>query len=159
MMPDRTTVRRALFSTSILGAVLAAGSILQAQAKPTGPATAAAHPVGEEYTTPAGLKITDLPRDDPPAKAGDTVQVHYTGKLTDGTVFDTSLNRGAPFEFVLGGGRVIKGWDEGIVGMRVGDKRRLVIPPDLAYGPNGQGPIPANATLVFDVQLVWIRRG
>lgn len=90
------------------------------------------------------------------AEAGVLVSVHYTGFLTDGTVFDTSLERGVPFEFVLGSGQVIAGWEEGIEGMRVGGRRILVIPSDLAYGPSGRGPIPPNATLIFDVTLLDI---
>jgi FKBP-type peptidyl-prolyl cis-trans isomerase len=93
------------------------------------------------------------------ATKGKTVSVHYTGKLTNGTKFDSSLDRGQPIEFVLGSGMVIKGWDQGIDGMKVGGKRKLTIPPELAYGARGTpgGPIPPNATLVFDVELVGVK--
>lgn len=92
------------------------------------------------------------------AKAGDTVSVHYTGTLTDGTPFDSSRNSGQPFEFELGAGRVIKGWDEGIAKMKVGDQAILVIPPSIAYGDSGAGGvIPAGATLIFIVELVGIK--
>jgi peptidylprolyl isomerase len=92
------------------------------------------------------------------AMAGQTVDVHYTGKLQDGTVFDSSIPRGAPIAFKLGVGQVIKGWDEGIAMMKVGGKAQLVIPPDLGYGERGAGGvIPPNATLVFDVELVSVR--
>ena len=92
-------------------------------------------------------------------KTGETVVVHYTGWLLDGTKFDSSVDRGKPFEFVLGRGQVIQGWDEGVAAMRVGDKARLTLPPDLAYGPRGAGGvIPPNATLVFEVELLDIRR-
>lgn len=91
------------------------------------------------------------------ARVGDTLVVHYTGKLANGEVFDTSVG-GTPFRFVLGGGQVIPGWDQGLQGMKVGGRRILVIPPDLAYGPNGYGPIPANATLTFEVELVGITK-
>lgn len=91
------------------------------------------------------------------AKAGQTVTAHYVGYLTDGTKFDSSVDRGEPFSFTLGAGRVIKGWDMGIVGMKVGGVRRLVISPEFAYGAQAIGPIPANSTLVFEVQLVAVK--
>lgn len=90
------------------------------------------------------------------AGSGSTVFVHYTGKLEDGTVFDTSVGRD-PISFQLGGGYVIPGWDQGIVGMKVGGKRLLIIPPDLGYGSQDYGPIPANSTLIFEVELVSIQ--
>lgn len=90
------------------------------------------------------------------AATGDTLTVHYTGWLADGTKFDSSYDRGTPYVFVLGASQVIRGWDMGIPGMKVGGKRRLVIPPSLAYGSAGRGPIPPNATLKFDVDLVSI---
>jgi len=90
-------------------------------------------------------------------KTGETVKVHYTGWLTDGTKFDSSVDRDDPFSFVLGTGQVIAGWDQGVATMRVGDKARLTIPSALAYGPQGYpGVIPPNATLVFEVQLLAI---
>ena len=92
------------------------------------------------------------------AVAGKTVKVHYTGKFPDGKVFDSSVSRGEPIEFVLGRGRVIKGWDEGIALMKVGGKAVLTIPPGLAYGERGAGgAIPPNATLVFEVELVSVK--
>ena len=91
-------------------------------------------------------------------KQGDTVTVHYTGWLTDGTKFDSSVDRDEPFAFVLGTGQVIGGWDQGVAAMRVGDKARLTIPPELAYGSRGQPPaIPRDATLVFEMELIEIK--
>jgi FKBP-type peptidyl-prolyl cis-trans isomerase FkpA len=91
------------------------------------------------------------------AMNGKRVSVHYTGTLTDGTVFDSSIPRGAPFAFTLGAGQVIKGWDVGLFGMKVGEKRKLTIPPDMGYGADGfPGVIPPNATLIFDVELIAV---
>jgi FKBP-type peptidyl-prolyl cis-trans isomerase len=111
-------------------------------------------------TTPSGLKYVDLVvGTGPAAEAGKTVVVHYTGWLTDGTKFDSSVDRGQPFSFPLGAGRVIKGWDEGVAGMAVGGKRKLMIPPQLGYGSRGAGSvIPPNAELIFEVQLLEIAK-
>ncbi|CAN5141242.1 hypothetical protein BH11PAT3_BH11PAT3_2680 [soil metagenome] len=107
--------------------------------------------------TPSGVEITDVQKGTGDiAGAGDTVKVQYSGAFTDGKVFDSSYSRGVPFEFVLGVSQVIKGWDEGINGMRVGGKRHLVVSPEYGYGPADYGPIPANSTLVFDVELVGV---
>ncbi|TGL99577.1 FKBP-type peptidyl-prolyl cis-trans isomerase [Leptospira jelokensis] len=88
---------------------------------------------------------------------GTTVVVHYTGKLTNGKVFDSSLDRGEPFSFQLGQGRVIQGWERGILGMKEGGKRKLTIPPQYGYGAREMGPIPANSTLIFDVELIKVK--
>ncbi len=109
--------------------------------------------------TASGLKITELNvGEGAEAASGQTVQVHYRGTLENGKQFDASYDRGTPFTFPLGAGRVIKGWDEGVVGMKVGGKRKLIIPPDLAYGSRGAGGvIPPNATLVFEVELLDVK--
>ena len=111
-------------------------------------------------TTASGLKYEDLAVGKGPSpKKGQTVSVHYTGWLTDGKKFDSSRDHGQPFEFPIGEGRVIKGWDEGVMSMKVGGRRKLTIPPELGYGARGTpgGPIPPNATLIFDVELLAIK--
>jgi FKBP-type peptidyl-prolyl cis-trans isomerase FkpA len=112
-----------------------------------------------EKITDSGLKYEDLVEGDgATAEAGQTAVVHYTGWLTDGTKFDSSKDRNQPFSFSLGKGMVIRGWDEGVVGMKVGGTRKLTIPPQLGYGAAGAGGvIPPNATLVFEVELLELR--
>jgi len=109
-------------------------------------------------STPSGLIVEDINiGEGAAAAAGQKVTVHYTGWLTNGTKFDSSKDRNDPFVFPLGGGRVIKGWDEGVLGMKVGGKRKLTIPPALGYGARGAGSvIPPNATLVFEVELLGV---
>ena len=122
---------------------------------PAGPTKVSGQPV----TTASGLKYWEIKKGSgPTAVNGKTIKVHYTGWLADGKEFDSSLDLGEPIEFVLGAGKVIKGWDEGVAGMKVGGKRQLRIPPELGYGRRGAPPtIPPNATLIFDVQLVAVR--
>jgi FKBP-type peptidyl-prolyl cis-trans isomerase len=107
----------------------------------------------------ADLKIEDVREGSgAEAKTGQTVDVHYVGTLTDGEKFDSSRDRGQPFSFKLGAGQVIRGWDQGVAGMKVGGLRKLTIPPDLAYGARGYPPVIApNSTLVFEVELVAVR--
>jgi len=114
--------------------------------------------MADAVTTPSGLKYTDevVGAGDSPTK-GKRVRVHYTGCLTDGKKFDSSVDRGQPFEFVIGVGQVIQGWDEGVASMKVGGKRQLIIPAELGYGARGAGgAIPPNAELIFDVELLGV---
>jgi len=142
-----------LLPTSICLALLIAAAFSQsglASSPTTQPTT---------RTTASGLTIEEVkPGDGDVAGQGDTVSVNYTGKLKDGTKFDSSYDRNQPIQFVLGVHQVIAGWDEGITGMKVGEKRKLIIPPDLAYGASGtpDGTIPPNATLYFDVELMGV---
>ena len=141
-------------------------SILCAQTATNKPSQASRPPntnaptkvTGDGVKMPSGLQYWDIKAGTgPEAKKGDHVKVHYTGWLTSGKKFDSSVG-GKPFEFRIGNGDVIKGWEEGVVGMKVGGKRQLRIPPDLAYGSSGYpGAIPPNATLTFDIQLVAVQ--
>lgn len=134
----------------------------QASAKPRGadgkpgeaPPSPAAPPAGDQKLVTTDAKVGKGAE----AKAGNTVKVHYVGTLTDGKEFDSSRKRGEPFEFKLGAGRVIRGWDQGVAGMKVGGTRNLVIPPALGYGERGAPPvIPPNATLKFEVELLDVK--
>ncbi len=148
---------KALVVTLALFAIATAGvACKKKQTEETAPAgatteTSAAKPA-------ADLKIEDSKvGEGAEAATGKTVSVHYTGTLTDGKKFDSSLDRGQPFKFTLGAGQVIRGWDQGISGMKVGGKRKLTIPPELGYGERGAGGvIPPNATLVFEVELIEV---
>ena len=127
-----------------------------ASAQPA-PAAATPNPPGQVELA-GGLKYVDLKVGDGDiAGPGQTATVHYTGWLTDGTKFDSSVDRGQPFSFVIGAGGVIRGWDVGVQGMRIGGKRKLTIPPEMGYGERGSGGvIPPNATLIFDVELLGL---
>jgi len=103
------------------------------------------------------IKTTQAGSGEKTVKSGDTIDVYYTGKLTDGKIFDSNAGSGKPFEFTVGAGMVIQGWEQGFIGAKVGEKRTLTIPANLGYGPAGSGPIPPNATLIFDVELVSIK--
>ncbi len=139
-------------ATGTKPADVTAGATPQKPAAPTAPATP------EMVTTTRGLKYLDLVVGTGDlAEPGKNVSVHYTGWLTDSTKFDSSVDRGQPFTFRLGAGNVIRGWDEGVAGMRVGGERKLIIPPDLGYGDRGAaGVIPPGATLVFNVKLLGV---
>jgi FKBP-type peptidyl-prolyl cis-trans isomerase len=141
---------------TVLVLALSVGGIAAGQAAKTG-----GKMDQKVITNPSGLKYVDLVvGTGAEAKKGQTVKVHYTGWLKDGKKFDSSVDRGQPFQFPLGAGRVIKGWDEGVAGMKVGGKRTLTIPPDLGYGPGGAGGvIPPNAELTFEVELLGIVGG
>jgi len=114
----------------------------------------------EQVLPESGVEVSDeILGTGTEAKVGDTVTVHYIGTLVRGKVFDSSIDRGAPFTFTLGAGQVIRGWDEGLVGMREGGKRILTIAPDYGYGSNAVGPIPPNSVLIFEVQLIKTESG
>jgi FKBP-type peptidyl-prolyl cis-trans isomerase FkpA len=114
-------------------------------------------PGGDVQTTPTGLQYAEIaPGEGVEATTGKSVTVHYTGWLTDGRKFDSSRDRSEPFRFGLGAGQVIRGWDEGVAGMKVGGRRRLIIPSSLGYGERGAGSIPPGATLVFAVELLGV---
>src|SRR3954466_12141038 len=117
------------------------------------------HSMTNETTTPSGLKFTDIETGTgATAQVGQKAKVHYTGWLKNGRKFDSSVDRNEPFEFTLGAGMVIKGWDEGVAGMKVGGKRKLEIPPALGYGARGAGgAITPNADLIFEVELLGVR--
>ena len=145
-----TRFRQTIWSIVALVALSMGGPIM-AQGEQPGSAA--------EVTTASGLKYIDVVvgtgRE---AAKGNLATVHYTGWLTNGKKFDSSVDRRDPFSFPLGAGQVIRGWDEGVAGMKVGGKRKLTIPPDLGYGARGAGGvIPPNATLVFDVELLEVR--
>jgi len=158
MRKEQTITRIILLTTGIIAlALLFAGC----EKKAGDTAADQATPPATETTNKAngsGLVIEDIKvGTGATAKPGDTVTVHYTGWLTDGTKFDSSLDRDEPFTFKLGAGEVIAGWDQGVAGMKVGGKRKLTIPPELGYGDQGIGPIPPHATLVFDIELLNVK--
>jgi FKBP-type peptidyl-prolyl cis-trans isomerase len=155
-------MKKTLIALSILalaGCAAEKPQATNASPQPTPQAQAAAAPASSApQSFPTGLTVTEQQvGTGAEAVAGKTVSVHYTGRLITGRKFDSSLDRGTPFSFKLGAGQVIKGWDLGVAGMKVGGKRQLTIAPELGYGANGAGGvIPPNATLVFDVELLGV---
>jgi FKBP-type peptidyl-prolyl cis-trans isomerase FkpA len=142
--------------------VLVIGSVLvlhgQAAAPSSSPSVSPKAAATSGSPSASGLVSTDeTVGSGAEAVAGKTVSVNYRGTLADGTEFDSSYKRNQPFEFMLGAGQVIKGWDQGVAGMKVGGKRKLVIPPDLAYGAQGTNGIPGNSTLTFEVELLDVK--
>ena len=149
--------RNKVIAISMIG-LLAVVAVAYVLASSLGSSGRPAGPPGTEVTTASGLKyIDEVVGDGKSPSTGKMVSVHYTGTLENGTKFDSSYDRGQPYTFPIGTGRVIKGWDEGVMTMKEGGKRKLIIPPGLGYGERGFPPnIPPNATLTFEVELVKV---
>lgn len=154
MKTKRSRVATVLIAASFLLSVQALS-----QSAKTSSTAAPTKVTGDGVKTASGLQYWDIKvGTGTEAKEGSHVKVHYTGWLTSGKKFDSSVDAGQPFDFTIGRGDVIKGWDQGVAGMKVGGKRQLRIPPDLAYGERGYpGAIPSNATLIFDIQLLDVK--
>jgi FKBP-type peptidyl-prolyl cis-trans isomerase FkpA len=161
-------MKKRLFSGAIIaGAMVLVTAVAVAQTAPAKPKAKAVPPnnnaptrvTGDGVKTDSGLQYWEIRvGTGEVAKEGSHVRVHYTGWLTTGKKFDSSVDRGQPFDFTIGNGEVIRGWEEGVAGMRVGGKRQLRIPPELGYGADGSPPtIPPNATLIFDIQLLAVQ--
>jgi peptidylprolyl isomerase len=153
--------KKAILLGAICIPVVAAATLVVLTTVATPQSEASGDKKGDEKvtTTASGLKYVDLKvGDGATAKQGSAVKVHYTGTLENGKKFDSSLDRNEPFELTIGKTRVIKGWTEGLQGMKVGGKRKLIIPPDLGYGADGSPPvIPPNATLIFEVEMLDVK--
>lgn len=157
-MYDCLMNKQFFLALAIFAALIAGGYFLAKN--PTKSVNQAKKPSATALQTPANqeLKIEDTKMGDgPEAQAGKTVKVHYVGTLANGQKFDSSRNTGQPFEFVLGAGQVIPGWDKGVAGMKVGGVRKLTIPPDMAYGSQDLGVIPPNSTLNFEIELLEVK--
>jgi FKBP-type peptidyl-prolyl cis-trans isomerase FkpA len=149
-----TKVLVVIASVAVIGLIIGAVVVLH---NGSDSSTSGASP-SPSASSSAGLVSTDeTVGTGDEAVAGKTVSVNYLGTLADGTKFDSSYDRNQPFEFTLGAGQVIKGWDQGVVGMKVGGKRKLVIPPGLGYGAQANGSIPANSTLTFEIELLSVK--
>jgi len=163
-MPSRTEVIGIVVALVVVGSAFSFASFMQNPLTQSAGTDGALKTdsfgvtTGGLVTSQTGLKYEDVVvGTGEEAKPGMMITAHYTGTFQDGKVFDSSVTRGQPFEFTLGKGQVIKGWDEGIAGMKVGGKRKLVVPPELGYGSAGIGPIPPNATLNFEVELLGVK--
>ncbi|HEX8493248.1 MAG TPA: FKBP-type peptidyl-prolyl cis-trans isomerase [Pyrinomonadaceae bacterium] len=150
--PKRNDKKTRVIAGVVIAALLGAGLVYLLAFRGRNAAS------GKEVTTASGLKYVDLVEGTGPTpQLGQTVVVHYTGTLQNGTKFDSSVDKNRPFSFPIGRGSVIKGWDEGLMTMKVGGKRKLIIPPKLGYGNQDQPNIPANSTLIFDVEMLGIK--
>ena len=156
-----TRILVAVASLAIIGLIVGAMVVMKnssTNATNNSTSSTSPSPTVAASTAPGKLESTDeVVGTGAEAVAGKKVSVHYVGTLTNGTKFDSSRDRNQPFEFTLGAGEVIKGWDQGVAGMKVGGKRKLVIPSDLGYGAQENGKIPANSTLVFEVELLDVK--
>lgn len=151
-------MEKQIMKTSKLLLACALLTLLSANQCQSGEKTGDFSTQSENAVPVSGLKVEDLKvGTGNEATAGKEVSVHYTGTLTNGQKFDSSKDRNEPFTFKLGAGQVIKGWDQGVAGMKVGGVRKLTIPPELAYGSRQVGPIPANSTLIFEVELLGVK--
>ena len=151
-----TRVLVVIASVAVIGLIV--GAMILFHGGANAPGSSSSPKVASSSPASAGLVSTDeVVGTGDEAVTGKTVSVNYIGTLTDGTKFDSSYDRNQPFDFSLGAGQVIKGWDQGVVGMKVGGKRKLVIPPDLGYGATANGKIPANSTLIFEIELLSVK--
>ena len=155
---QKNTIITVVVGLLVLSVVVIAVAKSQSNGQSTASNSTSSTTSQEDSTMSEDLKIEDITvGEGDEAVAGKEVTVHYTGTFTNGTKFDSSVDRGEPFTFTLGAGDVIEGWDQGVAGMKVGGKRKLTVPPELGYGPNDYASIPGGSTLLFDVELLGVK--